>query len=163
MGLHPSYRSNEDPVYLHQEKEGLEQALGQTISRSRQHYLKLSLPFTYQNLISAGIQEDWSMAYPDHLGFRAGTSRPFPWYDLASESITRLMVYPATIMDGTLRYYMQLSPQESIKRIKTLIQTVRTYGGHFIPIWHNSSFSIAHGWKKWVPVYHQLAEQAKTG
>ena len=41
LGIHPSYASNENPTRIHLEKERLEQITGQTISHSRQHFLKL--------------------------------------------------------------------------------------------------------------------------
>jgi len=161
LGLHPSFSSHENPQNLLREKSQLEDAIGKPIWRSRQHYLKLRFPDTYQNLRSIGIREDWSMAYPDHPGFRAGTSRPFPWYDLATESITDLMIYPSPLMDGTLKNYLSLSPQKAWPQACQLIQEVKECQGHFIPIWHNSSFSATHGWKGWSDWYRALIREAK--
>lgn len=160
MGLHPSYRSNEDPIYLNNEKSGLEDVLETPIKKSRQHYLKLQLPTTYQNLLTAGIQEDWSMAFPDQPGFRAGTCRPFPWYDLEEEAMSSLKLFPPTVMDICLKNYVGQKPEEALDTIKGLIQEVKKHGGHFIPIWHNSSFSNTHGWKGWTALYTQLVQLA---
>jgi hypothetical protein len=161
LGLHPSFASNKDPHYLVREKRLLEEVVGEPILRSRQHYLKLHLPGTYRNLLSIGMGEDWSMAYPDHPGFRAGTSRPFPWYDLKNESTTELMIYPATLMDGTLKNYLSLGLEEAWDQATRLIREVKACGGHFIPIWHNSSFSPSHGWKGWSDWYQALLREAK--
>ncbi len=161
LGLHPSYASNEDSRYLAQEKRQLENVIGEPVTRSRQHFLKLHLPETYRKLLSEGIREDWSMAYPDHHGFRAGTSRPFPWYDLEAESITDLMIYPATLMDGTLKNYLSLGLAEAWTQACSLIREVKACKGHFIPIWHNSSFSSTHGWEGWGEWYRELVREAK--
>ncbi len=44
----------------------------------------MALPQTYAALIALGIHTDYSMGYGTHLGFRAGTSRSFYWYQLDS-------------------------------------------------------------------------------
>src|SRR5690606_12639845 len=89
-GIHPSYASNSNPEKLKTEIQRLEKISGQKITKSRQHYIKLNLPETYQNLIEQGIEEDYTMAYADETGFRAGTCTPFFWYDLSREEKTNL-------------------------------------------------------------------------
>ena len=55
---------------------------------SRQHFLKINLPKTYQTLSELDIKEDYSMGYADHLGFRASVSSPFYFYNLDIEKQT---------------------------------------------------------------------------
>src|SRR5690606_41751175 len=76
--IHPSYYSQENNCIL-PEKQYLENLLNKNISRSRQHFIKLTLPHTYRMLIQAGITDDYSMGFPQHNGFRAGTSRSYYW------------------------------------------------------------------------------------
>ena len=52
---------------------------------SRFHYIKMHFPESYRNLITAGINEDYSMGYPEEPGFRAGIARPFYFYDIVEE------------------------------------------------------------------------------
>ena len=61
-----------------------------SIIMSRFHYLRFSLPESYQILIEAGIKEDYSMGYVDRIGFRAGTCTPFYFYDLNNEKTSEV-------------------------------------------------------------------------
>jgi len=47
LGIHPSYASNTSSHILKKEKNDLVAIVGRQITKSRQHYLKLSLPTTY--------------------------------------------------------------------------------------------------------------------
>ena len=161
-GLHSSYASNGRAKQLAKECKRYRAITGQALRRSRQHYLKLELPSTYRALRRQGITADYSMGFADEVGFRASLATPFPWYDLEREQTTDLMVYPFALMDGSLHHYMQLSPEQSITTIRQLVDKVREAGGLFIPLWHNSSFSAAHGWGGWRQVFEQMMAYAKT-
>ena len=71
VGLHPSYYTMSDAAMLKKEKLRLEGITNIQTKRSRQHFLRFSLPETYQNLIDLEIEEDYSMGYASHVGFRA--------------------------------------------------------------------------------------------
>ena len=70
---------------MKKEKNRLEGITNMQTKRSRQHYLRFSLPETYQQLIDLEIEEDYSMGYASHVGFRASTCTPFYFYDLDFE------------------------------------------------------------------------------
>src|SRR5690606_7869895 len=63
LGIHPSYLSNENAEELALEKAHLEKIVEKKIEISRQHYLKLDLPYTYQNLLTNNIKADYTMGY----------------------------------------------------------------------------------------------------
>ena len=88
VGIHPSYKSNSYEYFLLNEKERLEFILNQSVEHSRQHFLKLKLPATYRSISTMGIKHDYTMGYADQVGFRAGTARSFPWFDLRKNSIS---------------------------------------------------------------------------
>ncbi len=161
IAIHPSYASNSSQELLNKEIKTLASLIGRPIQKSRQHYLKLSLPQTYKRLIACGLLEDHTMGYADSIGFRAGTSRPFFWYDLEKDAMTSLKVVPFCIMDVTLRKYKKLDPQDAIEQILPLIQILKSIGGHCSFIWHNSSFYAAEGWAGWGKVYSQLLQIAR--
>ena len=73
IGIHASYASLSNPKNLHLEIERLNSISGLSITKNRQHYLVLNLPSNYENLIKNNILEDYSMGFPDDIGFRAGT------------------------------------------------------------------------------------------
>ncbi len=158
LGLHPSYHSNKNIVILKKELQALSHIAGNQITRSRQHYLKLDFPGTYQKLSELGISEDYSMGYPSHPGFRAGTCTPFHFYDLLNERETSLKIYPFQIMDRTLKDYLCLSPPEIIGRIGKIIKEVKEVNGTLITIWHNDSFSDIGEWEGWLEVYQNMLE-----
>ena len=120
---------------------------------SRQHYLKLTLPYTYRNLQQFNIKHDYSMGFATHVGFRAGTARPFSFFDLPKNTISELTIHSFCYMDGTFLDYLKIGVTESKKIIENLFQEVQTYGGEFIPIWHNESISNYGRWKGWRELY----------
>lgn len=160
VGIHPSFASNDIPGRLAEEKESLERILGNEVKHSRQHYLRLSLPDTYRNLLKAGITDDYSMGFPDYPGFRAATSRPFPFFDLSANEATSLQVHPLALMDGSLRDYLLLTPEEGLSRALRVLENVRKSGGIFTSLWHNTSLSEETGWQGWKEMYHQFISLA---
>jgi len=158
VGIHPSYRSNEQPGRLPLEIRRLEQITGRAVRDSRQHYLRLRLPHSYRHLLSAGIRTDYSMGFADAPGFRAGTAQPFFWYDLKRETPTPLNIVPFQVMDGTLKNYLGCPPDQVMAQLAPLIEQTRQVGGQFCTLWHNSSFSSTAGWAGWKKVYEKLVD-----
>ncbi|MEJ5302854.1 MAG: polysaccharide deacetylase family protein [Bacteroidales bacterium] len=160
IGLHPSYHSATDASRLERELEALQTALNMEIIRSRQHFLRLSLPQTYRNLIHAGIREDYTMGFADQPGFRAGVCTPFPFYDLELDAPTDLMIHPITFMDGTLKDYLKLSTEEALEKIRPLIAEVKKYGGVLVSLWHNETQGGQGRWVGWPRLYREIVELA---
>ncbi len=161
VGIHPSYRSNEDVKIMEEELLGLERVLNIDITRSRQHFLKLKFPETYRNLLKLEITDDYTMGFAAETGFRAGICTPFRFYDLEMEVETPLTVHPFPFMDGTFIYYKKALPDVALKEIKDYINIYREYGGEFIPIWHNRIFSEKlDEWKGWNHVFEEMIKAA---
>jgi hypothetical protein len=161
IGIHPSYKSNSYEFYLNAEKERLEEIIGEPVDHSRQHFLKVHLPYTYQHLETAEIRHEYSMGYPEHYGFRAGTARPFKWFDLEFNRTSQLVVHPFAYMDGTFLEYMHLEPEEAKQVAKKLVNEVKSYGGDFIFIWHNETIADYAKWKGWKEVFEYTLELSK--
>ena len=162
VGIHPSYASNAKPVLLTDEIRELSLVLHRDITSSRQHFLKLSLPETYRNLIDNDIKDDYTMGFASRPGFRAGICSTFKWYDLESEVATNLNVHPFAVMDGSLRDYMNLDAKDAMTYMKPLVDEVKNVGGTFISLWHNETLSEEKRWKGWVEVYRQLLDYASV-
>lgn len=161
IGIHPSFRSHKSYDTLVSEIQNLSKEIKKSITKSRQHFLKLKLPETYLNLIRTNIKEDYSMGYASHLGFRASTCTPFNFYDLKNEIETDLKIFPFAIMDVTLIHYMKLSPFEAFKYIKPIIDTIKTIDGLFISIWHDRVFSDKGEYNGWKKVYEEMIINGK--
>ncbi len=158
IGIHPSYASNNDFAQLQKELKYLQGLSQKSITKSRQHYLKLLFTETYQSLIKLGIKEDYTLGYGTDVGFRASTCTPFNFYDLYNEKETELKIYPFQIMDVTLNQYLKLSVDGAIQRIEEIINKVKQVNGTFISLWHNESLSDHGYWKGWEPVYKRMLE-----
>lgn len=160
-GLHPSWRAAADDARLSEEIRRFCDITGAAPARSRQHFLRMELPRTYRQILSAGIREDYTMGYADAPGFRAGIAGPFPWYDLGAETATELTVHPFTVMDVTLKEYLGLTPDEGLEQATRLLAAAREAGGVFCTLWHNSSFSEIGNWKPWRSMYLNLKARAQ--
>ena len=158
VGIHPSDRSSDNRSELQKELRIFSGITGEKVRQSRQHFLKFRLPQSYRNYIEAGIREDYSMGYASAIGFRAGTSRPFFFYDLLREEETPLKVIPFQVMDRTLKDYMKLSAEQSQEKIRVISDAIRSTGGTFVSIWHNDAFSDQGEWKGWKDVYLQMID-----
>lgn len=152
IGIHPSYKSNSNEFNIHNEIERLQSIIKKHVRSSRQHYLMLFLPKTYQQLIEQEIEDDYSMGYADIIGFRAGTARSFRWFDLTTNKKTCLRIHPFCYMDGSLNEYLKLSTNEAEERIAQLYLEIQNYGGQFIFLWHNDTISDYGHWAGWSKV-----------
>jgi hypothetical protein len=155
VGIHPGVASNGDIKLLETEKQRLENITGTKCTSSRQHYLMLHMPQTYRDLIKCGIRHDYTMGFHDNVGFRAGTCRPFLWFDLLSNEITELTLHPFAAMDITLNSYLKLSAQEAIDLTAQLIDEVRNVQGTYIALWHNETLTDSGPWKGWRKVWEE--------
>ena len=158
IGIHPSFAG-----FVHgchgkviRERGRLEKIAGKKIVESRQHYLNLKFPKTYQNLIKAEITEDYTLGFADRTGFRAGICTPFYFYDMENEAITNLLIVPFQVMDGTLQRYLKLSPDEAFEEIKSIMKIIKEVGGTFVSIWHNETVNDLGEWKGYREVFEKL-------
>lgn len=141
VGLHPSYSSFMRPKQLLKEKELLQSIVAKPIIDSRYHYLRFTLPNSYQQLVQLGILTDYSMGYANTFGFRAGTCTPFKYFDLQQDKVSNLTVYPFYCMDSIIAKRSENEQLELIQQIKSAIDIVAQVNGTFISIWHIDYFS----------------------
>jgi hypothetical protein len=158
IGVHPSYASNRYPAKVKTEMERIEKITDNVITKSRQHFLNMNMPYTYENLIQQGITEDYTMGYATSIGFRANICTPFYFYDLKKEQKTELKLFPFQVMDGTLKDYLKLNSDEASKAIAGIISEIKAVNGLFISLWHNHSLSEYCEWKGWRKVYEQMLQ-----
>src|SRR5581483_1129225 len=113
-----------------------------------------------RTLAELNITDDYSLAHAYQAGFRASICTPFFLYDLIKEETLPVKVHPTTVMDGTLRQYMKLSPVAASLLNEKLIREVKRYNGEFISIWHNQSLDESTDWKGWRTVFELMIEKA---
>jgi hypothetical protein len=161
VGLHPSYLAGGNGSLVCTEAERLHSILGKEISFSRFHYIRLVMPASYNSALKAGITEDYSMGYPDELGFRAGIARPYFFYDVCDDRQTKLKIVPFQVMDGTLYDYKKLDPERSKAIILKLINETKKVGGLFVSIWHNTSLLGNQSGRIWREVFEFMIKNQK--
>jgi len=157
IGIHPSFYSSTYPEKILIEKKRLEELSGNKIIKSRQHYLKFILPDTYNSLLAAGITEDYSMGFSQMPGFRAGTCKPFYFYDLKHEKATELKLFPLTFMESTLN--ISSDPDKAFQKMILLLEEVKKVNGTFISLWHNHTISETNEYHEWRNVHEKMIQK----
>jgi hypothetical protein len=158
IGLHPSFNSNKSNRLLKIERDRLIDITKSELHKSRQHFLKLSLPDTYRNLVDLDIFNDYTMGYSEYPGFRASICDSYYFYDLEVEKTSPLRIHPFAIMDATFRYYLDYTPQQSLDSIKKVVDQVKNVEGTLISVWHNETWSDYKEWKGWKLLFKDMVE-----
>lgn len=161
VGLHPSWKSNNYQTILNNEKEAIENICGKYISCSRQHYIQFKLPDTFDNLIKAGIEKDFSIGYGSINGFRASFAGSFYWYDLKKEQTTSLRLLPFCFMDANSFYEQYQDAKNTsieLMHYKTECQKVN---GLFISIFHNNFLGTDKQFAGWAAMYAEFISQLR--
>ena len=157
LGLKVSYKALDSIEVLKKEKERIETITNRTLSISRNSYTKINLPYSYRNLIDVEIKEDMSMGYTTDIGFRAGTSYPFYFYDLDYEIQTPLKLIPFVIVDHVLLKKTTFAEREKI--LVDILNQIKDVNGTFVPIFHNYTFNEEEQWKNFRKLYSELLKK----
>jgi peptidoglycan/xylan/chitin deacetylase (PgdA/CDA1 family) len=161
VGLHGSYGSSTDAGRLRREWTILEDACRDlprgTLRRTiRQHYLRQEAGKTWRAQAEAGLEEDQSLGFADEIGYRAGTARSFPAYDLLERRQLALRIRPLHVMDGTLLDYLALDEERAFTEVTTMSRRTQEYGGDFSILWHNSSLETGRARRLYLDLLHEL-------
>lgn len=157
IGLHASYLSYIDQELMVKEKDSLEAITGKKVTDSRQHYLRFSVPQTWELLDKAGFEKDHTMGYASHTGFRCGTSRSFRVFDCTKRKALGISEQPFVIMDGAIKRENNSISAKTI--FDNYIRTCRKYKIPLALLFHNSSFENVL-WYRWKRMYEWMIEQA---
>lgn len=139
VGIHPSFTTRDEPGRLVEEKQLLESYLQKPVTQSRQHYLRFWWPTLMTDLVQAGIQHDFTLAFPRRSGFLLGTTLPVPAYRADREQPLPLFLHSPVLMD---RAYIDTSPPDEVEReVERLLRLGKEVGGTLHFIWHNSTWA----------------------
>ena len=156
IGLHTSYYVMDNPQKVKHELACLQNILEKPMVKNRYHYLRFSLPESYQLLLSNGVEEDYSMGYVHHIGFRAGTCKPFYFFDLKENKTTKLLVYPLLFMENA---FMVENISQIKSRLMSLVDEVLQYNGTLVSLFHNQSFGDDESGGQWKKIYEELLQK----
>jgi hypothetical protein len=160
-GIHPSWQSGDKSSLLKKEITELENITGKSPRASRQHYIRMTLPQTYRELIAAGIKEDYSMGYGSINGFRASVASTFYWFDLQQEETTELVIHPFCFMDANSFFEQKYGPSQALEEMRYFYKQIKDVNGTMITIWHNTFLGTAHLFKGWKEVYEAFIKTIK--
>lgn len=157
-GVHPSWQSGNNFDVLCQEIKLLQHLTGKPIVHSRQHYIRLKLPYTYRLLADAGITQDYSMGYGSINGFRASVAVPFYWFDLERNKATRLLLFPFCYMDANAIFEEHRTPQQAATQLQQYYDTVKNVNGALVTVFHNHFLTRQPQWLPWRRMYELFLE-----
>ena len=145
IGLHPSYNTYLDASQLRREFGTLLRAaencgVKQHRWGGRQHYLRWRAPTTWRNWEAAGLAYDSTLGYADYVGFRCGTSHPYPAFDIESGREMQLIERPLLAMDCALYGWSQKHVRRDVIADATagLWRRVDKNQGEFVILAHNN-------------------------
>ena len=156
IGLHPSGQRGDVHFLLKKEKQVLETVSHKTITASRQHYIRLTLPATYRRLADAGITDDYSMGYGSINGFRASFAGSFFWYDLPNEQVTKLRIHPFCFMDANSYHEQNFTAEQGLEELMHYYNIVKSVNGTLSTIWHNNFLGTDPQFEGWREAYEQF-------
>jgi hypothetical protein len=159
LGIHPSWQSGNDEKSLREEIEWLEIVSGQTITRSRQHYIRFALPQTYRRLLAHGIGQEFSMGYGSINGFRASVASSYYWYDLDKEQATKLRIFPFCFMDANSCFEQGYDAAQARQELMRYYHHVRKVNGLMVTIWHNNFLGTDPRFAGWREAYETFLKE----
>lgn len=154
IGLHSSYLSHASYDLLMEQKEDVEKTLGETVISNRQHNLHFDARVTPAIIERAGLKIDSTLGFNRDVGFRAGTSRPFPLWNAQDQHWLSVIEIPLMLHDGALLRSdnLDLDPTSSVALGKRLIDRVIARNGVITLLWHPESIAKP----GWFDVYNEL-------
>lgn len=145
IGLHSSFNAPYNPKILIQELHRL-QALAllvgyrEPVDLVRNHYLRFDPRITPGVLDACGFKQDSTLSFADKAGFRRGTCRSFPLWDLEKKQQLNIIERPLIAMECSLisTRYQGLGYDAAAEVIDRLKLECRRFGGHMVLLWHNN-------------------------
>lgn len=146
VGIIFSRASLSDQTIIKNEIRRMEHITNRDLVSSMNADFLVNLPEIYRHLVELEIKKDFTMVFPDTVGFRAGTCTPFLFYDLDYEIITPLLIHPAAITSSAFKTKYTSDVE---KVVKTYLSEVEKVNGTFTIVFSNKSFSSTEQNKVW--------------
>lgn len=148
IGLHPSYETYRQPDLIKSEFNKLlqvceDEKISQKKWGGRMHYLRWDPTVTLTGWNDAGLDYDSTLTYADHAGFRCGTCREYPAFDVNSQQALNLRIRPLIAMECSIldNQYQGLDFEEALAYLALLKNNCEKVQGCFSLLWHNSEFT----------------------
>ena len=137
VGLHPSTFAMRHPRHLLREHDRLRRAVRSGPMVVRAHYLRFDPLRAPADLQRVGFVADASVGFSEAPGYRRGTGRPFPLWDLQTDRLAPLIEVPLAVMDTTLLGHLGMTPREAADAALQVLRGARRTGSAAAVLWHN--------------------------
>ena len=160
IGLHASYNTYDNVELLKQQKNTLENIIGDEVKAVRQHYLHYDVAKTPRVHHQVGFKIDSTQGFARTLGFRAGTGFSYFTYDHLKKEILDTLELPMIIMDDPLFNDdgLELYGEYALKKCMELSKQIETTGGILTVNFHANHINI----KDWFEVYSNYLTYLKN-
>lgn len=154
VGLHGSYLSYTNEGLLRREKRNLESVLGEPVVATRQHYLNLEVPTTWEIQERVGFKLDATYGRIGELGFPQNRYWPF-----RPEGLD-LLVVPLVVPDAAV-IRGRWSEEETQDRIRAVLSQAGETHALVTVLWHQRLLNPVEFPVNW-GVYRWLIEGARA-
>ena len=155
VGLHPSYNSSYNKYLLPFEVKLFNTLNIGFLNNSRQHFLRINPDTTFINLIKNGIYTDFSIGYSNALGFRAGTGKPFYYFDFENNTQTKLLHIPFALMDNALIPFIE-KKEDAETLVHKLLSIAQLCNSPIMVVWHDWTLINFGPGKRIFPFYNMV-------
>jgi len=154
IGMHGSFYSYQDINLLQKEKNVLEEILNHKVEGTRQHYLNLNIPQTWQDHKNLGFKYDASFGSTTCIGFKDEIFYPFKPFN---DSFT---VFPVCLMDKIL-FQGSKSIDEIWNNCVDIINIAEEKKTILSVIWHQRVFNEQE-FPGYTEIYERLIEECSS-
>lgn len=138
VGFHPGYRTHLNDSEFRKQKNSLEELIGFDVLQGRQHVIRYDCSETPKIWSDSGMKKDFTLFFPDKIGFRNGSCRSYSSYDLKNRTVLSLEQTATSIADFSLldARYNSYSVKEALALCEPIIQNVRKHNGDLVILFH---------------------------
>jgi len=136
-GIHAGYNTYDSKELLESQISLVRKVTGNKVIQNRQHVLRWN-PFTPSIQNSLNIKKDYSLAFPEGICFRSGTTHPYKAYCLKERRTLDLCLVQTPIMEFSLFMdkYVNISRDEAYGLIKDCALHYKRLGGELPILFH---------------------------
>jgi hypothetical protein len=99
------------------------------------------------------------MGYGSINGFRASVASDFQWYNLQTETISKLRLHPFCFMDANSFYEQRFTAEQAYEELIHYYGLCKKYHGTCISIFHNNFLGTDKTFAGWKEMYSRFISQ----
>ncbi len=142
-------------------KSGFESSIDEELDQlpfktkwNRYHFLKISLPETWNTVEASRLEFDASLGFAERYGFRNSYGLPFRPYNVATSEAYNFVEVPLNMMDGTFQKYMKIPVAQTSQKIIEFIEKNKVNCVLSL-LWHNTFFT-SYKYKGYLEEYRKV-------